>query len=512
MDATSTGRPPIVPNRVLITACVMAATLMQTLDTTIVNVALPYMQGSLAAAPDQITWVLTSYIVAAAIMTAPVGWMTARFGRKHVFVVCLVGFTTASMLCGLAGSLAEIVLFRLLQGIFGAALVPLSQATMLDIYPVEERGAAMAMWTMGVVVGPIIGPTLGGYLTDTYNWRWVFYINLPLGVLATLGLWIFMKETRRSAGIGFDFVGFAVLSLGLATLQLMLDRGEQKDWFGSTEIIIYAVLCGLGFYLFVVHTLTAERPLIAPRLFRDVNFSSSLLMIFGVGILLLATAALLPPWLQTLGGYSVVEAGLLIAPRGAGTMVGVMVAGRLSNRVDPRGLMLVGILMVAVSLWEMTGWTPDVDVWTLSRVSILQGLGLGLVFTPLQVVAFATLPAELRTDGTALYSLLRNVGSAIGISVTSVLITQNTQIVHAQIVEHVTPFSRWLQTGAAYLVWNSATPLGVTALNEEVTRQASIIAFIDDFKLLMLLCLPMAFLLLLMRRPAPDSLPHPSRV
>jgi DHA2 family multidrug resistance protein len=318
-----------------------------------------------------------------------------------------------------------------------------------------------------------------------------------------------MKETRRGAGIGFDFVGFAVLSLGLAALQLMLDRGEQKDWFGSTEIITYAVLCGLGFYLFVVHTLMAEKPLIAPRLFRDVNFSSSLLMIFGVGILLLATAALLPPWLQTLGGYSVVEAGLLIAPRGAGTMIGVMLAGRLSNRVDPRVLMLLGIVMVAISLWEMTSWTPDVDGWTMSRVSILQGFGLGLVFTPLQVVAFATLPAELRTDGTALFSLLRNVGSAIGISVTSVLITQNTQIVHAQIAEHVTPFSRWLQSGAAYLLWNSATPPGVAALNEEVTRQASIIAFIDDFKLLMLLCLPMALLLLLMRRPAANASPTP---
>ena len=242
MDATSSdwtsSDASAVANRGLITVCVMVATLMQTLDTTIVNVALPYMQGSLAAAPDQITWVLTSYIVAAAIMTAPVGWMTTRFGRKRVFLVCLVGFTIASMLCGLAGSLEEIVLFRLLQGVFGAALVPLSQATMLDIYPVEQRGSAMAIWGMGVMVGPIIGPTLGGYLTDAYNWRWVFYINLPFGILATLGLWLFLKDTPRRTALGFDLVGFGVLSLGLGALQLMLDRGEQKDWFGSTEIIV----------------------------------------------------------------------------------------------------------------------------------------------------------------------------------------------------------------------------------------------------------------------------------
>jgi len=500
MDSTS-DQASDAASRGFITVCAMAATLMQTLDTTIVNVALPYMQGSLAAAPDQITWVLTSYIVAAAIMTAPVGWLTARFGRKNVFLVCLVGFTGSSMLCGLAGSLTQIVLFRLLQGVFGAALVPLSQATMLDIYPIEQRGKAMAAWVMGVVVGPILGPTLGGYLTDAYSWRWVFYINLPFGIIASVGLWLFLKETRRDAGLRFDVVGFAVLSLGLGALQLMLDRGEQKDWFGSTEIIIYAVFCALGFYLFLVHTLTADKPLIAPRMFRDVNFSSSLLMIFAVGMLLLATAALLAPWLQTLGGYSVTEAGLLIAPRGAGTMIGVMLAGRLSNRVDPRFLMLVGILMIAASLWEMTGWTPDVDVWSFSRVSVIQGFGLGLVFTPLQVVAFATLPIEFRTDGTALFSLLRNVGSAIGISVTSVLLTQNTQIVHAQIAEQVTPFNRMLQTGGAYLVWNSTTSPGLAALNAEVTRQASIIAYIDDFKLLLWLCLPMALLLLFMRRP-----------
>jgi DHA2 family multidrug resistance protein len=499
MNATSDAQAANVANRTVITVCVMAATLMQTLDTTIVNVAMPYIQGSLSASPDQITWVLTSYIVAAAIMTPPVGWLSARFGRKNLFLASLAGFTVASMLCGTATSLTEIVLYRAVQGVFGAALVPLSQATMLDIFPPAQRGQAMAIWVMGVVLGPILGPTLGGYLTDFYNWRWVFYINLPFGILAVAGLSIFLKDTGRNAGLHFDFVGFSVLGIALGALQLMLDRGEFKDWFGSTEIIVYAVLCGLGFYLFLVHLFTAEAPLIPPRIFRDMNFSAGLLMIFAVGMLVLATAALLAPYLQVLAGHSVVETGLLLAPRGAGTMVGVVLSGRLSNRVDPRLMMFAGILLIAETLWEMTGWTPDIDAWSLTRNAVIQGFGLGIVFTPLQVVAFSTLPIEMRTDGTALFSLLRNVGLAIGVSVTSLLLTQSTQIMHAEIAANVTPFNRSLQSGAAYLWWNPALPQGIAALNAEVTRQASIIAYVDDFKLLFIVSLAMLPLLLLMR-------------
>ena len=479
----------------------MIATLMQALDNTIANVALPYIQGSLSATLDQITWVLTSYIIAAAIMTAPVGWLAARFGRKALFVACLTGFTVASMLCGFAESLTQMVLFRLLQGMFGAALVPLSQATMLDLYPIEQRGSAMALWGMGVMVGPILGPTLGGYLTDVYNWRWVFFINLPFGIAAIAGMMVFMKETGRNAALRFDWIGFAVLSMGLAGLQLMLDRGQQKDWFGSMEIIAETVIAALGFYLFLVHLFTAKQPFITPRIFRDVNFVSGLLVMFAVGMVLLSSSALLAPYLQNLGGYEVSDAGLLMVPRGLGTMLAMLLAGRLINRTDPRVLMLIGILMIAASMWWMMGWTPDVSVWSLSTTTMVQGFGLGLVFTPLQVVAFATLPVALRTDGTALFSLMRNVGSAIGISVTSFLLAQNTQIMHASLAAQVTPFNRMLQTGGAYLFWNAAAPPGLAALNAEITRQASIIAYVDDFKLMLLITLPTALLLLLMRRP-----------
>lgn len=511
MAANTTSEQPVTAHRGIITVCAMLATLMQALDSTIANVALPYMQGSLAATPDQITWVLTSYIVAAAILTAPVGWLAARFGRKQLFLACLIGFTVASMLCGLAESLTQMVLFRLLQGMFGAGLVPLSQATMLDLYPAEQRGSAMALWGMGVMVGPILGPTLGGYLTDAYNWRWVFYVNLPFGLLAIAGLWYFLDDPKRNVAVKFDWTGFAVLSLGIGALQLMLDRGELKDWFGSTEIIVEAALAGLGLYLFVVHVMLAKQPFIPPRIFRDMNFSAGLMVMFTIGMVLLASSALLAPYLQTLGGYPVAQAGLLLAPRGLGTMMAMMVAGRLANHLDPRLIMLAGFAMMAESMREMVGWTPDIDAWSLALTTLLQGAGLGLVFTPLQVIAFATLPTDLRTDGTALFSLVRNVGSSIGISITSFLLAQNTQIVHAQLAEHVTPFNRMLQTGGAYLLWNSATPPGLSALNAEVTRQASIIAYMNDFRLMLLICLPSALLLLLMRRPSiPATAPaHP---
>src|SRR4051812_5217729 len=342
-----------VPNRFLITVCAMAATLMQALDSTIANVALPYMQGSLSATSDQITWVLTSYIVAAAIMTAPVGWLSARFGRKPLFITCLVGFTVASILCGVAQSLEEMVLFRLLQGVFGAALVPLSQSTMLDIYPPEQRGSAMAIWGMGVMVGPILGPTLGGYLTENLNWRWVFYVNLPFGILALLGLMFFLPKGESQSGRRFDWFGFGVLALGVGALQIMLDRGELLNWFGSTEIIVEAVLAGLGLYLFLVHMATAERPFIPPRIFRDRNFAAGLGIMFAVGAILFSTAALLAPYLQVLADYPVFTAGLAMAPRGFGTMAAMFLAGRLAARFDPRLVMFGGFLLLVWTLWEM---------------------------------------------------------------------------------------------------------------------------------------------------------------
>src|SRR3984885_13134032 len=362
-----------VPHRLLITLCTVGATLMQALDQTIANVALPYMQGSLSATYDEITWVLTSYITAAAIMTAPVGWLSSRFGRKYLFITCLVGFTITSMMCGAAQSLPQMVVFRILQGVFGAALVPLSQATMMDIYPIEKRGQAMASWGMGVMVGPILGPTLGGYLTEMYNWRYVFYINLPFGILATLGLLFFMPRSFPNFNLRFDWIGFGVLSLGIGGVQTMLDRGQDQDWFSSKEVITEAVLDGLGVYLFIVHMFTAKKPFIPVILFKDRNFTAGLVLMGAIGTILVSSSSLMAPWLQNLANYPVETAGLIMAPRGIGTMTAMMTGGRLANRMDPRKLMAAGILMLTWSMWDMTRWTPDIAQWTIVITIMVQG-------------------------------------------------------------------------------------------------------------------------------------------
>jgi MFS transporter, DHA2 family, multidrug resistance protein len=489
----------VVPYRALITVCAMLATLMQSLDSTIANVALPYMQGSLSASSDQITWVLTSYITAAAIMTAPVGWLSARFGLKRLFLISMIGFTGASMLCGIAGTLPEMVVFRLLQGVFGAALVPLSQSTMLNIYPPEKRGSAMAIWGMGVMVGPILGPTLGGYLTELYNWRWVFFVNLPFGIMATAGMAAFLPKTVATSGMKFDWFGFGVFAIGIAGFQLMLDRGETQDWFGSSEIIIEAVIAVLGLYLFVVHMFTAPKPFITPAVFKDRNLSAGLLVMFAVGMVLLSVSALLAPWLQNLGNYPVETAGLVMAPRGFGTMAAMLIAGRLSNRLDPRILMALGIVILSWSLYRMTDWTPDVSQTTMVVNTVLQGAGLGFVFIPLQVIAFATLDPALRTEGTALLSLLRNMGSAIGISITGAMVTRNEQIEHSVLSGFVTPLNRALQGAESAL--SPVTAQGAQMLDAVINRQSEIIAYNNDWKLMMLMSLPMLLLLLLMRGP-----------
>ena len=496
------GAPDPVPHRLIITLCTVGATLMQALDQTIANVALPYMQGSLSATYDEITWVLTSYITAAAIMTAPVGWLASRFGRKYLFITCLIGFTVTSMMCGAAQSLSQMVIFRMLQGVFGAALVPLSQSTMMDIYPMEQRGKAMAIWGVGVMVGPILGPTLGGYLTEMYNWRYVFYINLPFGILATLGLIFFMPRSFGNFNLRFDWIGFGVLSLGIGGLQMMLDRGQNQDWFTSTEVITEAVLGGLGVYLFVVHMFTAKKPFIPVVMFKDRNFTAGLMLMAGTGTILVSSSSLMAPWLQNLANYPVEAAGLIMAPRGIGTMTAMLTGGRLSSRMDPRVLMAGGILALAWSMWEMTGWTPDVSQWTIVMTIMVQGAGLGFVFLPLQVLAFATLPSQYRTDGASLFSLFRNIGAAVGVSVTSAMLARNTQVLHELIGASVTPFNRALQGGGAVSdAWNPIHAHGAAVLDHIVNQQAQIVAYIDDYWMMIFTTLPSLLLLLLLRRP-----------
>jgi DHA2 family multidrug resistance protein len=330
----------------------------------------------------------------------------------------------------------------------------------------------------------------------------VFYINLPVGIMTFLGLSALLSESKVQK-LSFDWFGFATLGIAIGAFQMMLDRGEQLDWFSSTEIVLEAALAGLAFYLFVVQTFTSEHPFIDPRIFRDRNLSIGLLFIFMVGIILLATLALLTPYLQNLMGYPVITAGMVLAPRGIGTMVAMMIVGRLINRVDPRALVLFGLLLTAAVLWEMTGFTPDVSQYTLIRTGVVQGFGLGFIFVPLSTITFATLPAAMRTQGTALYSLMRNIGSSIGISLVIFLLGRNTQIMHAELAAYVTPFNAALHVPGVEQLWNLGTVAGRAALNAEITRQATVIAYADDFKLMMVIALAAApFVLLLRPTPA----------
>jgi DHA2 family multidrug resistance protein len=412
----------------------------------------------------------------------------------------VAGFTVASGLCGIATSLGEVVVFRLLQGIFGAALVPLSQAVLLDINPREKHGQAMAIWGAGIMVGPILGPTLGGWLTDNYNWRWVFYINLPVGILAFLGILTFVRETQRNNGRRFDFLGFALLSLGIGALQMMLDRGEQKDWFGSLEIIIECIVACFAFWSFAVHSATSDHPFLNPKLLKDRNFVASLVLIFVLGIILYATLTLLPPMLQDLMDYPVVTTGIVLMPRGIGTMIAMLVVGRLMSRVDIRVILLVGWSLTAYSLYWMTGYSLAMDWWPVIWAGVVQGFGLGFLFVPLSAVAFSTLPSAMRTEAAGIFSLIRNIGGSIGISVVETVLAQTTQTSHASLASQITPYNSALQQPWAQHLWNLHTTAGLAALNQEVTRQASMIAYLDDYKLMMIITLVAIPLVLLLKR------------
>ena len=492
----------------MITASLMLATLMQTLDSTIANVALPHMQGTLSASQDEITWVLTSYIVAAAIATPLTGWLSDQLGVKRLLAIAVGGFTIASALCGMSETLVQIIGSRLLQGIFGASLVPLSQSILLDINPREKQGQAMAIWGMGVMVGPILGPTLGGWLTDSYNWRWVFFINLPVGAFALFGVLRYLPDTRKSRGHGLDFFGFATLSLAIGAFQALLDRGEQLDWFGSTEIRIEALIAAISFAFFITHTATAgKRSFFRAELLRDRNFVTGTCFIFVIGAVLYATRALLPPMLQSLMGYPVATTGLVTAPSGIGTMIAMLVAGRLLGKIEARMLLFAGFVISALALYMMMKYTIVLSRADIVWPGVIQGFGLGLVFVPLSSVSFSSLSAELRADGTAIYSLMRNLGSSLGISVIQTMVTRNTQISHASLASYVTPYNPVIRSQI-----DMSSQSAMALLDRMIGQQASMIAYDDAFKLMFIATLVIIPMLSLIRKPRHQHRPDPEEV
>ncbi|SCK29327.1 MDR family MFS transporter [Vogesella sp. LIG4] len=488
-----------IRHRGMITLSIMLATIIQALDGTIANVALPHMQGSLSASQDQITWILTSFILASAIATPLTGWLCDRFSLKNVFMVSIAGFTLASVLCGLSESLLQIVLARFLQGVFGAALVPLSQSVLLEINPREKHGSAMAVWGMGVMVGPILGPTLGGWLTDSYDWRWVFFINLPVGMLAFYGVWRYIQPAEPRRGMRFDLFGFAMLSLAIGALQMMLDRGEQNDWFNATETWIEAGTLLLSSLYFIVHTACTQpgESFFDYRLLLNRNYATGLLLIFVVGMVLYATRALTPTLLQGLLGYPAKTAGMVTAPSGVGTMLAMMLVGRMVGKVDLRLLLMAGFGLTALSLWQMSHYNLSLSPADIVWPGLIQGIGLGLVFVPLSTATFATLSAQMRTEGTAIYSLIRNIGSSIGIALVQTLLVRNSHIMEGSLAARVSAASGgWLdpQAQGAFALDSSN---GLATMLAEIRRQASMVAYVDDFWMMFLVTSAIIPLLLL---------------
>ena len=476
-------------NRGFIAAVVMSAALMEALDTTIANVALPHIQGSVSASQDEIVWVLTFYIVAAGITMPLTSWLSERFGSRLVLLLSVGGFTVASALCGMADNIFEIVAARLLPGLFGAALVPLSQAVMLDSYALHERAKAMSIWGMGVMMGPIMGPSLGAWLTETYSWHWVFFVNLPFGIITVLGLLAFMDETRANRALRFDWFGFAALAVGIGAMQLALDRGEQLGWLESNEIIAEIIVSIVGFYYFFAHSLTTEKPFIQFAIFKDRNFIGGCVFMTVIGLVLFSTMALASPYLQSVIGYPIITAGLLLASRGCGTFVAMMLVGRLMRHIEARTLIIAGLCLTCLSLYYMTGWTDQTGVGEIVTLSILQGFGFGLVFVPLSTVAFLTLPNHLRTDGTAMLTLLRNVASSIGISVVIAQLTEGSRRAYAVLDEHVTPFNHAMQMPDVHGIINMGTDAGRALADVMLNLQAQIIAFSHDYQLVMIVTL-----------------------
>ena len=484
----------------LITASVGLASFLYSVDWTIAAVALPHMQGTFSATQDQIAWVITSYIVASALSIPAAGWLSLRFGRKRVFIWAVTVFLVASVACGAANSLAAEVFARIVQGLGGAFLIPLSHAIILDTYPPEEQGKAMALWGMGAVMGSFVGPTIGGYVTEYLSWRYIFYINVPFGVLALAGAAAFLPETKRDPGRRLDWFGFLSLSLGIGSLQLMLDRGGQLDWFESWEIITEACLAALGLYLFNVHSLTAKQPFLDPRLLAQRNFFLGLVFAFIYGFICTPPIVLMPSFLDQVRGYPIDMIGLLQAPRGIGLFVAMVIGGRITGRIDPRAPIVFGLLCLAFSSWEMSNWTADVGMWPLVWTNFMQGIGGGIILVPIQVIAFPALEPHRRTEATAVYSLVRNIGASIGVSGALALYVRTSSVMHAQLAEHVTPFNRALQAQGPQ-GWSMATTQALARLEREISLQSAVIGFTGDFRLFALVALAALPLLLFVAKP-----------
>jgi len=499
-----------VANPGILIVGIMAASLLQVLDTTIANVAIPHMRTALGATTETITWVLTSYIIASAVALPITGWLADRVGARRLFILSVAGFILSSMLCGMAQNLQEMVIFRALQGVTGAFIAPLSQAFMLDTNKPSKHAQMMALWGMGIMIGPILGPVLGGWLTEQANWRWVFYVNLPIGILS-LTILLTQLPHRDVVKRRFDLAGFVLLGVALASFQMLLDRGQTLDWYDSYEIWLWTFLFISATWMAVIHLGTADDGLFDRALFLDRNFAIAMGFMLAIGVVMFATMALLPPMLQQLMGYDVIDTGLVLMPRGIGVLVSMQIAGMAMRRnLDPRPVVATGFIICAISLYEMAQWSLGVDRFHIVASGLVQGLGMGLVFIPLNVSAFGTLPPRLRTDGSSLLNLFRSLGASAGISLTTVMLARNLQTAHADIASNVTgaSVSNMIDVGTVDRYQNLGE-IALKLLDLEANRQAAMVAYIDDFWMMMWITLAAVPLAFVMRKPQPRPGPMP---
>lgn len=510
--ATPAAAPPEawVPsfNPWLIASAVMLATFMEVLDTSVANVSLPHIAGTLSASTEEATWVLTSYLVANAVILPISGWLSSYFGRKRLLITCIIIFTLSSALCGAATSMTMLIAARVLQGIGGGVLQPTAQAVLMESFPFEKRGQAMAVYAMGIIVAPIIGPTLGGWITDNYSWRWIFYINIPVGIAAVLMAAWFIENPpylKRAKGSRIDYLGFALMTVCLATFQLVLDTGQQNDWFESKQIVLLSVVSVVSLVAFVIRELTVEEPIVNLRVLANRNFGVGTLLMTVVGGVLYGTTALLPLFLQTLLGYPAVQSGLAVSPRGIGSMASMIIVGRLVGKIDSRLLMTFGFFVLAVSMYMLAGITLDIGMPNIVWPNVINGFAMGFIFVPLTTTATGTLSREQMGNAAGIYSLMRNLGGGLGISAVTTLLARGAQQHQAAMVSHLTPYDSAFQQRMQQLqgvFGSSAEGLqkAYAAVYGVLVRQANLLAFVDNFRLLTFVCLACIPLVFLLRR------------
>ncbi len=502
--APAYGEYPDPARRTLITVGLVLTTLMTAIDGTIANTVLPQIRASVSASQDEILWVLTSFILASTVATPAIGWMERRFGRRSLLLTALVGFTLASVLCGIGSNITELVIYRVLQGATAAVFIPVSQAILLDINPPKDHARAMSVWGMGAVLGPILGPILGGVLTEHLSWRWVFFINVPIAIIGFFILASVLPRRVKRDPAKFDGFGFIALLTALIGLQLVLDRGPGAEWFSSFEIWAYAGVAALGAHIFLVHIFTSERPIIHPSILADRNYLLASLMSLMIGVLMFAGMAVLPTLMQSLLGYPVLTAGMTQASRGVGTFVSMFLVGRLVGKFDSRLIILVGVSLTGFSYYLMSHFSPDMDQTPIVVSGLFQGLGLGLVFIPLMSIGFATIQPTLRTEAASFFTLIRNMGSSVGISAVGALQIYNMRVVSSQLGEHATPDNPNVIASLPPSV-DLATASGQAMMQGMIGRQAAMLAYVDSFHMLFVISVIILPILLLLRTRKPAN-------